>query len=537
MIEWMDWESIFIRITDKRESESMGILSTLKSIRGYRSAEVFAMLGMAFSLVGMESWRAPNVAAQGGIAGTVISSSDLLVLSLVILALIYWKCRKRLADRPYVLPVIAFLAAATIFCHVNLESLSGMSVFFTVFARFHAAFAGALFILWIEVVLNEYADEMAGFMAFTFIITFIIQMAFISLHTENIPGFTALIPVLSALCFVGYQIARARQIAVPISADVEGEQTRDTAETLVEEAAERLPKDPRKHPVLHFVFVCFVWLCCGIIFAMLFRTWYNSDAYAAGDLYTEIQIFTALGTLVAALVLLVLSHPVRRGLLEIIIVAMVLAAILLSGIGTRVFVAYLIPLNTAQKLLFVSILRSSEELEDRGLGMTLYCVLLAAYRLGLALSNRIRNLFIGELFRFTPESVDFVIFAVCTIVLVVFFILEIASMLKQAQRATVEAASEAVAEVDAIAAAKEAKYREGAFHYYLMQKFDLTQRESEVLRLFEGGLTVKQIAEEQVVSESTVKTHLSNVYPKLGVKTRKEALAKIQSEREHFFTA
>ncbi|MBR3257409.1 MAG: response regulator transcription factor, partial [Eggerthellaceae bacterium] len=170
-------------------------------------------------------------------------------------------------------------------------------------------------------------------------------------------------------------------------------------------------------------------------------------------------------------------------------------------------------------------------------GMALFCVLLDSYRLGLALSPRIRNLFVGEPFLFTPDSVNFGIFAVCAAVLLAFFIVEIASMLRQAQNATVEAASEAMAEVDAIAAAKEAKYREGAFHYYLMQKFDLTQRESEVLRLFETGLSVKEIAEEQVVSESTIKTHLSNVYPKLGVKTRKDALKKVQSERENFFTA
>ena len=519
------------------KAAGVGILSALKSIRGYRSAEIFAMVGMAFSLVAMESWRAPNVAARAGGTGTSISTSDLLVLMLVILALVYWRYHKRLATKPYVLPAVAFLASASIFCYVNLASFSQLSDFFTVFALLHAAFSGALFILWIEVVLCEYADNIAGFMAFTFAITFVIQMAFICLHTENLPGFTALIPVLSALCFVGYEIARTKRNMAPAAAEPPAATTREATQSLLEEAAERLPKDPHKHPTLHFLWVCLAWFCCGILFVMLFRTWYNSEAYAAGDLYTEIQIFTALGTLVAAVVLLALSHPVRRGLLEIIIVAMVLAAILLSGIGTRVFVVYLIPLNTAQKLLFVSILRSSEELEDRGLGMTMYCVLLAAYRLGLALSGRIRTLFMDEPFNFAAESVDFAITAVCTVVLLAFFIMEIASMLKQAQRATVEAASEAAAEVDAIAAAKEAKYREGAFHYYLMQKFDLTQRESEVLRLFEDGMTVKQIAEEQVVSESTVKTHLSNVYPKLGVKTRKEALAKIQSEREHFFTA
>ncbi|MBQ3386178.1 MAG: LuxR family transcriptional regulator [Eggerthellaceae bacterium] len=516
----------------------MGILQTLKSIRGYRGAEVFAMLGLAFALVAMESWRAPNVAA--GVSGantSLVSASDLLVIALALLALLYLKLRPHLVDRPWVLPAVSFLAAAAIFCYVGLPE--DPSPLLRGFTLLHAAFAGALFVLWIEVVLEHYADDLAGFMAFTLIATFLIQIAFVVLHTENIRGFTALIPVLSALCFVGFEMLIAKRVtATP--ADV-GEVEVPAAEggltALVEEAAVRLPKTPRTHPVLHYVFVCLAWICCGIIFSMLFRTWYTSDAYAAGHLYSEIQVFTALGTLVAAAVLLLLSHPVRRGLIEIIIVAMVLAAILFSSMGTKVVLVYLIPFNTAQKLIFVSMLRGASEAEDSQKGMALFCVLLGSYRLGLALSARIRNLFVGEPFLFTPDSVNFGIFAVCAAVLLAFFIVEIASMLRQAQNATVEAASEAMAEVDAIAAAKEAKYREGAFHYYLMQKFDLTQRESEVLRLFETGLSVKEIAEEQVVSESTVKTHLSNVYPKLGVKTRKDALKKVQSERENFFTA
>lgn len=518
----------------------MTALSTLRAIRSYRAAEIFAALGLAFAISGMESWRVPRVAAAGtGLGSSLLSSSDILVISLVLLALIYWKLRPRLTDNYLVLPIIAFFAAAAIYFHVSLATLSQISPVFSVFALFHAAFSGALFVLWVEVVLNEYAEDLVGFMAFSLAATFLVQLFFVFLSEENLRSFTALIPLLSAVCFVLYRVSIMRREPGAAGASAAG--AAETPNTNAVAEPVKLPREPRKHPLAHYAFVCLVWVACGILFAMLFRTWYNSSAYLSGNLYTEIHLFTALGTLVAAAILLVLARPVRRGLLEIIIVAMALAAILLSNMATQVFVVYLIPLNTAQKLIFISIMRSADELENRGNGMALYCVLLGSYRLGLALQNKIRTALMSGANGMAGTTVDFIFIVIITVILLAFFIKEVASMISQAQTATKDAVEKVTEELDAATeaaakeAAKEAKYREDAFHYYLMQKFDLTQRESAVLRAFEEGASVREIAEREVVSESTIKTHLSNVYPKLAVKTRKEALTKIQSEREHFF--
>jgi NarL family two-component system response regulator LiaR len=56
------------------------------------------------------------------------------------------------------------------------------------------------------------------------------------------------------------------------------------------------------------------------------------------------------------------------------------------------------------------------------------------------------------------------------------------------------------------------------------QDFGLTRRELEVLQLMAGGLTNGQIATKLVISESTVKFHISNVIYKMGVETRAEAI-------------
>jgi DNA-binding NarL/FixJ family response regulator len=52
---------------------------------------------------------------------------------------------------------------------------------------------------------------------------------------------------------------------------------------------------------------------------------------------------------------------------------------------------------------------------------------------------------------------------------------------------------------------------------------DLTKQEAKVLRLIASGLENKRIADTLCVSHNTVKTHMRNIYSKLGVNGRTQA--------------
>jgi DNA-binding NarL/FixJ family response regulator len=52
----------------------------------------------------------------------------------------------------------------------------------------------------------------------------------------------------------------------------------------------------------------------------------------------------------------------------------------------------------------------------------------------------------------------------------------------------------------------------------------LTTREKEVLTLLTEGLTYKGVADRLVISETTVKTHVNNIFQKLQVNDRTQAV-------------
>ena len=61
----------------------------------------------------------------------------------------------------------------------------------------------------------------------------------------------------------------------------------------------------------------------------------------------------------------------------------------------------------------------------------------------------------------------------------------------------------------------------------------LTQRELQILQLIANGKTNKEIAAVYFVEVSTVKTHVNNIYTKLGVSNRVEARLKYAEMAEY----
>lgn len=64
-----------------------------------------------------------------------------------------------------------------------------------------------------------------------------------------------------------------------------------------------------------------------------------------------------------------------------------------------------------------------------------------------------------------------------------------------------------------------------------VQDFGLTKREIELLEQLKNGLTYEQIAENLVISIGTVRKHIENVYRKLQVNNKMDAIQKASQNR------
>ncbi len=64
----------------------------------------------------------------------------------------------------------------------------------------------------------------------------------------------------------------------------------------------------------------------------------------------------------------------------------------------------------------------------------------------------------------------------------------------------------------------------------IAREYRLTNREEEVLQLLAQGMTARVISEELVISPGTAKSHLRNIYAKLGVHTQSELILLVHEE-------
>jgi ATP/maltotriose-dependent transcriptional regulator MalT len=65
-----------------------------------------------------------------------------------------------------------------------------------------------------------------------------------------------------------------------------------------------------------------------------------------------------------------------------------------------------------------------------------------------------------------------------------------------------------------------------AINYDQLLKAGISKREADILLLIDEGLSNQQIADKLFISENTIKKHISNIFQKLQVERRTEAIKK-----------
>ena len=257
-----------------------------------------------------------------------------------------------------------------------------------------------------------------------------------------------------------------------------------------------------------------------------------------------IQLFSSLGTIVAAVVLITLVHREFNVWNDVVYKALIFTVFTLSLVITSfaqsislasVFTTFV---DAGYKLILFFIWMFPLALQ-RGKGsITVFAELHMIFVLGLILGRLSAAI----------QIANFAVVFVALLVLVIDLLFSLTHTLGADSRATpVRTDSTRLKELEtreaeARAAEQEAqttleKYRHILFMVYLSETFSFTQREFEVFPYFLEGTKTKDIAQTLFISQETVRTHRRNVYQKMDVHSQEELQAKVESLRETDFPA
>lgn len=63
----------------------------------------------------------------------------------------------------------------------------------------------------------------------------------------------------------------------------------------------------------------------------------------------------------------------------------------------------------------------------------------------------------------------------------------------------------------------------------MADRFGLSSRELEIMVLYSQGSSSRSIAEKLYISPETVRTHIKNIYEKVGIRKKQELIDRIQN--------
>ena len=289
-------------------------------------------------------------------------------------------------------------------------------------------------------------------------------------------------------------------------------------------------------------------LCCPVVFGFIHYAWIPAQDGSTASLL--IQLSAAVGTMLggAILYLLVAVFWGRRKLALYNVFTLLflsLAFALVGFLGSLAPYPYIVVLNIAQKIVFFFIWMAPFLIDSKRSPVTMWCVALGLYQTGKLVAT------VGHNVLDEPSYVLLVI--AFLFVLIVGNVLGI--VLDQGKRewdggvselsgggAEAPAASEANAAAPAsqpLAASQASSSEEpegddaelARACATLAERFHLSRREEDVLVLLARGMVARDIAETLVISNSTAKTHMRNLYAKMDVHSQTELVLMVSQAR------
>lgn len=485
-----------------------------------KSNTVILGLGFGMALTAFEAWRYPVIWAGANVG---LSSGNYACMVLGLMAFLYAMQQRLRPVRGTVIVGTACLFTLSLFCYGSLDAEDGSAVL-RMLASLHMGLGIMFFTLWIQELLTIRSEAAISAFIIGLLLAFGAQSIVVLLNAAMANGVCATFPLTSALLFLLYRANTSGVWGATIDSNNEA----------------ITPSAPR--PLATLAFTAAFALVCGMLFNLLNKAWQMNISGVADISDTNVQLFSAAGSLIAAVLLIVSPQRTRVPLVELFIVIFALMALLASNMGAGVFPLYLVPLNAAQKLIYALFFLLAFERQGTPRGMAVFCILFCLYRIGLMLLSPTLQLLGLYPFGLAPEGARYVVIVVGSAVLLTYALASLLHLAKAANNQPQPDSGETgVGSLDAspsehqLNAEAIERYKAVAFKYYCSEKYRLTSREAEIALLLEKGGNMRSIAEALVISQGTAKAHIRNIYTKLGVHSKEEATQELAHTREEFF--
>lgn len=491
--------------------------------RALGSAEGWAAsAGLAFCLCSLEAWRFPVITE---ITHHSAAASQLCAIIGLAVLFLYFRFGHRgwLDSQPFILGCAALM---TVSLYVNFSTTSETDALdlLTIGKTSSFAFGFILLGIWADSLYREKPTFSISIFVVSFFLTFAIQLGTGFLIPAIAKGTCALMPLFSALLLILYR--RSANLSTLFHEDDEG---MDLAEGSNDGRSAGSALFPPKAKVSYLLLIAAL-ACYGILFKEMHLHWLPLQAVDWQP--SAIQLISSLGALVAGLALLLLLRAMfareGMGICESLMLGFALIALYCSAVfttGNLVSLLYLVPLNAAQKILYFLAFYACLPLVRSRQRLQMFALLLLGYRVGS--SSDFLDALVSPL-TLPPEAAA-VATAVAALVVLAQLLWSFAMPFPGLPPA--ESRGESVPERPQL---DDNVYRNAAFYFYLCQKYGLTLREIDVLKLLEKLEGSQEVSEMLTISKATAKTHIRNIYAKLGVHSQKELVRQLQSERASF---
>lgn len=471
-------------------------------------------IGFGTSVSANQLWRS----ALTGVVTDSGGAALLSCLAALACALLFHLNRTRLLLHDVTVAVLAVVSSTSLYCYFLLGGEDGGAVSFVICRGFDPCLT-ILLILWgIELIRLRVPDLIAT-VAAGFAVTALVQSSQAFFIKEVAIATSVCMPLVSASLLLACRYIKRRKHGEPA-----GEKGVPMIGWSARSASERSHAAscflPYGKPTLPLV-ICATMIVYAVLFTTLHNLWSPVVFSDANTLST--LLLSSLGSLVASILVLAFGTSARHGAMDVVIVLFALVSLYLSTMPLDIPPFYLIFLNAAQKaIIFIMLLCGAYAPEEKG-GDVSFCSATAAYRFGLAVVPALN----AALAPHVPESL---VGTVCLVACLAYLLAYILIDLRDAFGIMHDATDE---ESDSNAAAL-AHYKNIAFLHHLSNSYGLTSREADVIPLLAQGKNAHAIASELVITQATAKSHLRNIYTKLGVHSLQEAMSLLEQERELF---